>query len=67
MVGPLTHGGVIVLGLFVAQKPKDEHAVRRTDAALSIREYLLVGGDAVLVQDLPDFLWGFEPVCLPVH
>ena len=67
LVGPLAHGGVIVLGVFVAEKPKDEYAVRRTDAALSIREYLLVRGDAVLVQYLPDLLWGFEPVCFPVH
>ena len=42
-IGPLPHGGVVVLGLVVANHLQDEHAVRRTDTALSIRIDLLVG------------------------
>ena len=42
-IGPLPHGGVVVLGLVVANQLQDEHTVRRTDAALSIRIDLLVG------------------------
>ena len=35
-VGPFAHGGVVVLGPVVAHQLQDEHAVRRTDATLSI-------------------------------
>ena len=41
--------------------------MRRTDAALSIREYLLVGGDTILVQYPADLFGRLEPVGLPVH
>ena len=47
-VGPLAHGGVVVLGLVVAHQLQDEHSVRRTDAALSIGVDVLVGRDAVV-------------------
>ena len=49
-VGPLAHGGVVVLGLVVADQLQDEHAVRRTDAALSIGVDVLVGRYAVVGQ-----------------
>ena len=42
-VRPLAHRGVVVAGLVVAQQPQREHSVRRTDAALSIGQHVLVG------------------------
>ena len=67
-VGPLPHRGVVVLGcLVVAHQLQDEHAVRRTDAALSIGVNILVGGDPVVRQQLADFGGRAEAVGLAVH
>ena len=49
-VGPLSHGAVVIFCIGVAEQSEDEHAVRRTDAALSIGIHFLVGGYAIIRQ-----------------
>ena len=66
-VGPFTHGGVVVFRLVVTDQLEDEHTVRRTDPALSIRVDFLLGRDAGLRQDSLDFVGWLEPVSAPVH
>ncbi len=53
-IGPLAHGAIVVLGLAVAEELQDHHTVRRTDAALSIGEDVLVRSNALLRKDPPN-------------
>lgn len=67
LICPLSHGSIVVLGIFVAEKTEDEHTVRRTDPALSIREYLLVWCDSIVVQNVANLVRWLKSVGLSVH
>ena len=67
LICPLSHGSIVVLGIFVAEKTEDEQTVRRTDPALSIREYLLVWCDSIVVQNVANLVRWLKSVSLSVH
>ena len=67
LVGPLTHGTVVVLGILESHQLQDEVSVRRTDAALSIGVHSFVRGYAHFAQDGENLLRRLELVGVPVH
>jgi hypothetical protein len=53
-VRPLTHGSVVVPNVLVAQQRENKHSVRRTDAALSVGDDLLLGVDTRTLEHCPN-------------
>ena len=59
-IGPLAHRAVVVASPVVAEEPQRKHSVRRTDAALSIRNDVLVKRDSYGLKHGPELGRGFE-------
>ncbi len=60
VVAPLTPGSVIVSCARVPQQLKNEESVRRTDAALSVGDHVLVRGDPYAFQQCSQLATGLE-------
>ena len=60
IVAPLAPGRVIVPCARVPQQLKDEESVRRTNAALSVGDHVLVRGDPYAFEQCTQLVTGLE-------